>query len=79
MLPTHQHPQHLGDSLGYNLIVTLSLCITLEHVHWEMYYHPQESPVKLDISAGDFLWEYIAASGHPQKCPHIGWNFLSQN
>ena len=40
------------------LRMTLSLLSTCGNVHWEIYYYPQRSPVRVDISAGDLLWKY---------------------
>ena len=37
------------------LRMTASLLSTRENVHWEIFYYPYGSPVRVDISAGDLL------------------------
>ena len=56
--------KHVDISAGA-LRMTASLFSTRKNVHWEIYYYPQGSPLRVDISAGDLL----SASEHPQKCP----------
>ena len=58
--------KHVDISAGA-LRMTASLFSTRENVHWEIYYYPQGSPVRVDISAGDFLWKFTVTLRTPSE------------
>jgi hypothetical protein len=58
--------KHVDISAGA-LRMTASLFSTRENVHWEIYYYPQGSPVRVDISAGDFLWKFTVSLRTPSE------------
>jgi hypothetical protein len=56
--------KHVDISAGA-LRTTASLFSTRENVHWQIHYYPQGSPVRVDISAGDFLWKFTVSLRTP--------------
>ena len=58
--------KHVDISAGA-LRLTASLFSTRENVHWEIYYYLQESPVRVDISSGDFLWKFTVSLRTPSE------------
>ena len=58
--------KHVDISAGA-LSMTASLFSTRENVHWEIYYYPQGSPLRVDISAGDLLWKFTVSLRTPSE------------
>ena len=56
--------KHVDISAGA-LRMTASLFSTRENVHRKIYYYPQGSPVRVDISAGDLLWKFTVSLRTP--------------
>jgi hypothetical protein len=59
------------DISAVALRMTAILSSTRKNVHWEIYYYPQESPVRVDISAGDLLLKFTVSLRTPSEMSTI--------
>ena len=67
-----QNPNKQVDISAGALRMTASLLSTRGNVHWESYYYPQGSLLRVDISAGDLLWKYAVSLRTPAEMSTVG-------
>jgi hypothetical protein len=58
--------KHVDISAGA-VRMTASLVTASKNVHWEIYYYPQGSPLRVDISACDLLWKFNVSLRTPSE------------